>query len=762
MNKCIIIFVVFFASLFAQARTVGVISIKGNKRLSSTLIKSVLNTKLAHNCLRVNSQLDLQNLEDLKQFSFVQVDQIIVSKKHCKMVYKVKERLLLASLSLKGFETPKEEDVQKALVLSPGEVFSQKKLQTSISNLKTLYEAQGLFSSSITYDLRQIKNKNYSLEILAEEKKSAKIKSIQIFGNKSISIKKIKSLMQTSEQGFFSFISDSGLYKKEILNRDIQLIRYLYLQEGYYNVQVKSPRVYLNPSSNSLDVVINIIEGEKYFIGQLSFQSDTLDSDEVKSMLDLKEGAVFSYVKLQSSIKALENLYGDQSYAFVNILPNIQTDKAQQLLHIDFQFNLGPRVKIGDITVSGNTKTHDHVIRRELLLSPGENYSHSKKVESLNQVRYLGFFESVNLVTESSLDKPDEVDLNLIVQPKRVGSINLSAGYSEYLGFSFKTGVNQPNFLGLGHTLVSSVDFSKKNFLLNVSYIYPKLFNTNWDASGSVFNSSSDRVEYKETKTGFSVRGSKLFTKKWSNSYSYSLKNTKIKLGPAGDADLFPVDTVNGIASTLGLGLSYDSRNNRINPAKGSYFNISYDYTGAGGGLKFSLLSSQFRFYKTLSSSLGLVWKNNLDYAQLFAPRGAYPFNELFLLGGALSLRGYEWFSVGPYKFSQKAYDESKETDETLRRFLSEKAFGGNKKVLFQTELEFPLLPEAQIRGALFFDAGLSDNAFNVSAIKSDVGLGIRWFSPIGPLRFEFGWPLNPGSRHSASYRFNFYIGNSF
>ncbi|MBE8163403.1 MAG: outer membrane protein assembly factor BamA [Bdellovibrionaceae bacterium] len=762
MSKYIFLFFLFFTALNAQARVVSSILIKGNKRLSSALVKSVLNTKLSHRCSRINTELDLQNLENLEQFSFIRIDKKILSKKYCKIIYRVKERSILETLSLKGAETPKDEQVQKALVLKAGAVFSQVKLQDSLANLKALYEAEGLFASKITYKLRQLKNKNYQLRIKVVEKKSAKIKNIQIFGNKHLSTGKIKKFMQTSEKGFLSFISDSGVYRKEVLSRDIQLIRYLYLQAGYYGVEVKAPKVYLDSLTNNINIVIHIVEGKKYFIRKIEAESDSFSQEELKEQMPLKEGDAFSYAQFQSSIKVLERLYGDKSYAFVQVLPDIRINEEKGLLDIYFKFNLGPSVSIGKVIVSGNSRTHDHVIRRELLLSGGENYSNSKKEESINKVRYLGFFESVDFITKSSLDRPDEVDLNLIVKPKRVGAINLSAGYSEYLGFSFKAGVNQPNFLGLGHTLVSSVDISKKSFLLSISYIYPRLLNTDWSLSGSLFNSQSDREEYKDKKTGFSIRGSKPLNKQWSTSYSYSLKNTKIQLEASGDPDLFPVNTVNGIASTIGTSITYDSRDNRINPTKGKYFNLGYDYTGAGGDLQFSVLSSQFRFYKTLSKSFGLVWKNNLDYAQLFAPGGSYPFNELFLLGGPLSLRGYNWFSVGPYKFSQKAYDRSKETDETRRRFLSEKAFGGTKKVLLQTELEFPLLSEAQIRGAVFFDAGLSGNSFNTNNIESDVGLGIRWFSPLGPLRFEFGWPINPSVHHSPTYKFQFYIGNSF
>lgn len=751
-----------------EARVVGSIIVKGNKRLSNSVIKSTLSTKLYQSCFKINTTADLKNLEDLDQFSFIRVDKKILSKKYCRIIYKVKERPLLENLYLNGIKTPKDEDVKKALLLKSGTVFNQVKLKESISNLKTLYESEGLFASKINYKLTRLKNKNYKLQINVVEKKSAKIKNIQIFGNNNLSITKIRSFMQTSEKNIFSFITDSGVYKKEVLSRDIQLIRYLYLQNGYYNAQISKPKIYLDKINNSISIVINITEGEKYFIGKLEFNSSSFGQDELKKKIPLKQGDAFSYTQFQNSIKVLENLYGDKSHAFISVLPDIKTNKKTKLLNIVFSFNLGPKVKIGSVTVTGNTRTHDHVIRREILLSGGEDYSNSKKTESADRVRYLGFFESVNLVTASSLSRPNEVDLNLIVKPKRVGSINLSAGYSEYLGASFKAGVNQPNFLGLGHTLVSSVDFSKKNFLVNVSYIYPRFLNTDWDMSGSIFNSRSDRQEYKDNKTGFSIRGSKSLSKRWSNFYSYSLKNTKIKLEKSGDPDLFPVETVNGISSTAGIGLTYDSRDNSINPSAGQYFNVAYDHTGVGGDLNFSIFSSQFRFYKTISKSLDLVWKNNFNYAQLFASGGAYPFNELFLLGGPLSLRGYDWFSVGPYKFSKKAYDainsnpENDKIDDTRKRFLSEKAFGGSKKILFQTELEFPLLPEAKIRGAVFFDAGLSDNDFNFKNIQSDVGVGIRWFSPIGPLRFEFGWPINPGPHYSPEYKFQFYIGNSF
>lgn len=761
MTKFIIFLIFFFPSLALEARSIKQISIIGNKRLYDNLIKNALDTKLRQNCLKIKSHLDIKNLENLQQFSFIEIRKKNISKYFCKVIYTVKEQALLENFSLVGFDTPKKEDVQKALNLRYGEVFNRSKLQESIENLKLLYESQGLFSSAITYKIKILKNKNYDVTISVKEKKSAKIKSLQIFGNKNISSDKIKSFMQTSEKGFFSFISDSGLYKKELLNRDMQLIRYLYLQKAYYNVQVQEPRIYLDPNDNSISIIINIKEGEKYFIGDLKFESNIFDQQELKDLLLIKTGDLFSYAKFQKSISILKNLYGDKSYAFISVLPEVRIDENKKILNIIFRFNLGPSVNIKNITISGNTKTYDHVIRRELLLIPGEKFSNSKKEESISKVRYLGFFKSVDFATHSSLKNPDQLDLTLKVTPKRVGKLNLSAGYSQYLGFSFKAGIDQPNFFGMGHTLVSSVDYSKKNLLLSLSYIYPYAFNTNWDLSGSVFNSSTDRIEYQDTKTGFSFRGSKLLNKRWSNSYSYSFKNTVINLGKNGDIDLFPIATVNGIASSLGMGLTYDSRDNRLNPAAGKYFNLAYDYTGVGGDLKFSILSSQFRFYKTLSQTYSLVWKNNLDYAQLFAP-GEYPFNELFLLGGPLSLRGYEWFSVGPYKFSKKSYQNSTIKDENLRRLLAEKAFGGSKKMLFQTELEFPLLSEAQIRGAVFFDAGFAGNQFYVKDIKSDLGFGIRWFSPIGPLRFEFGWPLRLSKHHNSTSKFYFYIGNSF
>ena len=772
MKKLLFIMMLCLLTSHAWAADViGEIVIKGQRKIESEAIRAKLVSQIGEPVSSSKIRDDVQAIYKMGFFYNVEVYQTD-GKKGSTLTYKVTEKPSLGEIVYKGYSEVDEEELQEASGLKAFEIVDVPKIQESVEKILKLYEDKGFFLAKVSYRLEkmavqkgQVQSQKLIFDI--QENDKVKVKKITFLGNRYLTDSYLKGRIRTQEGGFFSFISDSGSYKQEIFDQDTQILNFLYFNEGYVQVKIDRPEVYVSPDKKGIYITFRIEEGEVFDVGKIDFSGDLLfDDQELLDAMEIDDSKVFVWQTLQRDLQSLTAKYGDLGYAFANVIPRTRIIQKDRKVDVTFEFDKGEKVYFGQINVVGNSKTRDKVVRRELRIYEGELYNESRKRESLARVRRLGFFEEVNFNTSTPADSPTQLDVEIVVKERNTGQIQVGAGFSSFSGFIFNGRVNQTNFLGKGQNLGVSIDLSDVQQSYNLSFEEPYLNDSRWSLGTDVFQLTRILTQFNEDKKGGAIAVGHPLGDYVRATVRYKIEDTDIELDSDADANIFPVETANGITSSLTTSIIYDKRNDRLQPSKGSFARASVEYAGLGGDIEFTKLITNFRYYKRLFWDV--VWRNNLSYGLIF-PNGSGdpPFNQLFLLGGANNLRGYDFFDVGRERFSQTLCDQLNNDAIDSNDCTGEDdpdafvPFGGEQQFVLQTELEFPLVKDAGIRGVLFFDTGEAQDALVIKDFRSDVGFGFRWFSPIGPLRFEWGFPIARRARDQA-VNFQFAIGSPF
>ena len=760
-----------------QGLVVSQITINGNKKIELDAITARLVTKQGEPYSADKIRQDVEALFKTGYFYDVKVDRQ-VSGTNAALTYTVVEKPSVADIAYSGNKEVETDDIREATGIKAFEVLNMNKVREATEKIQKLYEDKGYFLARITPRIDNVvEGETVKLTFDIQENEKVKVKRITFLGNRNIPDGRLKSVMQTQEGGFFSFISGSGSYKQDVFDRDVQVLSYAYFNEGYIQVKVDRPQVYVTPDKKGIYITIRIEEGERFRIGTIDFAGDLLfERDDLFTSVDIDGSGWYVHETLLKDLRNLQAKYGDLGYAYANIIPRTRTRDKDKEVDITFEIDKGNKVYFGKINMIGNSRTRDKVVRRELTIREGELYNETRKRESLDNVRRLGFFEEVAFNSKTPSDNADLMDIDVVVKERNTGTIQIGAGYSTYQNFIFNGQVNQINLFGRGQKLGISVDISSANQIFNLNFTEPYFLDSNWSLGADIYRSSRDTLEYTEKKAGGAIRVGHPLAPYLRGFLRYKLDDTTIDLTKLGDETIFPTTTANGLTSSLTFTLEYDKRNDRFAPTDGVYGSGSLEYAGLGGSKDYTKGIFTGRFYKKVWWEL--VLRNNLTYGFIRSNDGdPVPYNELFLLGGANSLRGFDWYRVGQRRYSPKRYscltrptfgpaDEEEcgprsggaLSDEEAKR-KAQLPYGGTQQLFYNLELEFPLVTEAGIKGVVFYDVGTAED--NLTELRHDVGFGFRWFSPIGPLRFEWGFPLNPQQDERAN-AFQFAIGSPF
>lgn len=743
------------------------IVIKGNKKIETDAVLAKVVSKVGDD-LDLNAiRRDVQEVFKLGYFYDVIIEKDPSPEGGVILTYEVVEKPQVAEIVYEGNTEFKDEELQEATGIKAFEILNMAKIREAIAKVEKNYEDKGFFLARVDFTTEPMpKGDGVKLIFRIRENDKVQVKRIIFLGNNKVTSTRLKSAMITKENSLFSFISGSGAYKQEAFDHDIQMLNFLYFNEGYVQIKVDRPQVYVTPDKKSIVITIRVEEGEQFNVGQIDYTGDLLfTKSELEEATTLKEGQLFVYETLQKDIQSLTAKYGDLGYAFANVIPRTQVRDKDRVVDITFEFDKGNKVYIGKINVIGNSKTRDKVVRRELKIREGELYNETRKRESMALVKRLGFFEEVNFNQKVDRDDPTKVDIDIVVKERNTGTLQIGAGYSSFFGVIFNGQISQTNLMGRGQNLSASVDFSKVQSLFRLSFTEPYFMDTRWSLGFDLYQSRRFLIDYSELKTGGAVRVGHPLAPYLDGFIRYKLDKTDLRLENDGDPDLFPVSTANGITSSVTFSLEYDRRNDRFAPTKGIYSRTDLEYAGLGGEQKYTKGFATARYYKEMFWKL--VWRNNLSYAFIRSNVAGRepPFNELFLLGGANSLRGFDWFTIGRKRRSQKAIDRAIQNGATQEQadIVGQRPFGGMQQLFYNMEVQFPLIEEANIQGVLFYDIGQAEDTIDFSDFRSDVGFGFRWFSPIGPLRFEWGFPLDRKPQFGEQpVNFQFAIGAPF
>ncbi|MEZ0391055.1 MAG: outer membrane protein assembly factor BamA [Pseudobdellovibrionaceae bacterium] len=751
------------------------IEIQGQKKIEKDAIEVRLKSKVGGAYSEALIKEDVESLFKTGYFYDIVVNRE-GSANEVDLTYTVVEKPSITEIVFEGNSELKTDELLEASGLKAYEIVSQPKLRDAVEKLQKMYEDKGFFLAKIDMRLEDVtKDETVKVVFQIKENDKVKVKKITFLGNQKLKDGFLKGRMQTTEGGFFSALSGSGAYKQDAFDIDVQRLRYLYFNEGYVQVKVDRPQVYVTPDKKNISITIRIDEGEQFDVGDIDFAGDLLYTrDELGAAIEINKRKVFSYEVLQKDLSELQAKYGDLGYAFANVIPRTRINEKDRKVDITFEFDKGNKVYFGSINVVGNSKTRDKVVRRELKIREGELYNETRRRESLENIQRLGFFDEVNFKTSTPPEKPDQLNIEIVVKERNTGSIQLGAGYGSVTGFTLQGQVNQSNFLGRGQKLSAGLNISKDISSYNFNFTEPYFQDTEWTLGVDAYQTSSALADYDERRIGGAFRFGhplgedftgtiRLKYEETSLGLVYGTVNGKEKL--ITDLTIFPLDTAQGDTRSVTGYLEYDKRNDRFSPSKGAYASSSLEYADFGGVLNYTKANVTTRYFKKIFWEV--VWRNNLAYSFIVGhDNQQVPFTEVFKLGGPYSLRGYNFYRIGKRVFSKKLYDDSDFAslypDPAVRQQKAMRTYGGEQMALYQTELEFPLIAEAGIKGVTFYDVGIADDGLRADEIYSDVGFGFRWFSPIGPLRFEWGFPLRTTEASPDSVVFDFSIGSPF
>lgn len=753
---------------------VSAITILGQKKIEKEAILAKLISQVGGAYSDKQASQDIEALYKMGFFVQIEVSKDVQGQS-VQLEYRIIEKPTVSEIVFEGQSEQKTEDLEAQSTLKPFEILNNAKIKETLTKLEKFYEEKGFYLVKIRSQIEEVKkNETVRVKFIITENEKVKVKKITFLGNSKLKDSFLKGRLFTQEAGYFSGLSSSGSFKQDAFERDIQVLKYMYWNLGYVQVKIDRPLVTVTPDKKSIYITYHIEEGEQYSIGEVDFSGDLLfDKSELLEAVRIKDNGIFAVDVMQRDIADLQAKYGDLGYAFANVIPRYAFHEREKKVDLVFEFEKGQKVYFGTINVVGNTKTRDKVLRRELKIREGELYHETRKRESQENIQRLGFFDEVNFKTNTPPEKPNQLNIEIVVKERNTGQLQLTAGYGSVQGLSLGGSIQQQNFRGLGQTLGARIDATKNRQDYSLSLTEPYLNDSLWSAGFDLFYiENKERINYDNRKTGAALRfGHPVWGDNLRAFLRYKIDKTDLYSNDNTDPFLFPLDTARGITSSGTLTLEYDTRNDRFTPSKGIYADASYERTGLGGGLKYQEFSTRLRYFKNIFWDV--VWRNNLAYMNL-QPLGTddVPFTERYQMGGAYNLRGYGSGTVGRHLFSDFHYSKIGTNDgnpfyapgisDEERRRRSDLIFGGTTEVLFQTEMQFPLIKEAGLTGVFFYDIGQADDIILEKNFLSDFGIGFRWQSPLGLLRFEWGWPLNRDDTDRDAVNFEFSIGPPF
>ncbi|MCE9672964.1 outer membrane protein assembly factor BamA [Myxococcus stipitatus] len=747
--------------------TVVEVRVEGNKRVEAEAVRRALRTKVGQ---RLDSSKSAEDLRAVWALGYFQDVELLVQRlaRGVAYVVRVEERPVINKVTLRGNEELSQDDLKEEIEVKANTILDLETVRSTVKKIQAKYVEKGYFLAEVSHEIRPVEGgTGVDVIIVINEHAKVMVKQITLIGAEKVPASILKETMITREGGFLSFFTGEGTYREEAFQRDLAVIQIAYYDRGFINVKIDKPTVQLSADKRYIYITLRIEEGEAYDIGKIDFSGDLLSDVSKEQMMTLmksRSGQRFNRSQLSQDILGVSDVYYDRGYAYANINPVTSVNAETRTVDLTFDVQKGPQVTIERIEVAGNSKTRDKVIRRELRVYEGELYNGTGVRRSKERVTALGFFETVE-ITQSAGSKDDTIVLKVEVKEKATGTFQVGLGFSNVENFIFTAQISQNNFLGWGQSVSASAQISGLRSLVQLSFYDPYFLDTNYLLSAEFFRVQADYDGFIRNSTGGTISIGYQFIDDLLGTIGYTREWVNVEAGSNLGAVLLANQFLSGTTSAARLSLSFDRRDNRLFPSRGfiHYGAVEFAPDFLGGTFLFNRYTAYSRLYFPMP--LGFVFKTNatIGYIQQLDSDKPLPISELYYVGGINSVRGYYLRSISP---SVKV-PRSSNPDATVTDFL----VGGNKQLVFNFELEFPIFEKAGLRGVLFYDAGnafaSNENFFQDKQDKLPLGLfhsagfGFRWFSPIGPLRFEWGIPL---TRRPEDDRilFEFTIGNFF
>ena len=802
LRKLIAAGVLFLLAFFAAAlpvaaedAKVNLIEVQGNRRIETATILAKIKTREGSVFSPVQIKEDIKTLYQMGHFEDVQV-KTEGFENGLKVLFFVKEKPLVREISFEGNDALTTEKLKEALTLLPRTAFNLQVIQENAEKIRLKYQDDGYYGAVVVPIVTELRGGDRNVVFYVEEGDEVILQDVVITGNKALSAQEIKKALKTQEHWFFSFLGRSGTLRVEDLKEDVETIRNLYYNVGYIQAQVDDPVIKQKTYSKSfyldderiirpekpitytledeLVVSINVKEGDQFRVGSLVFKGNTTLSDnELLTEVKLKKGDVFSREALRQDVGRIMDRYDGLARPFANVVPLFNIDPDKKTVAITIEIQEGGEVRIGRIGISGNSKTRDKVIRREMRLDEGELYSKKALKRSYERINNLNFFEVVDIVPERRQQEP-VMDLNIKVKEKLTGTLSVGGGYSSVDKLMAIGEIQQGNLGGRGQVLKFKTQWGSTHRIFVLSFMEPYLFDKPIWGKVDLYNQTQEYDGYSLRTNGFGLGVGKTFTEYVSASLRYSFDESQItnltKTPPFALQKQLDSYGKTITTSAVTASLARDSRDFYLDPKTGSRNSIFVEYAGGslGGDPTFVKSAADSAWYFPLFLDSAFMVRGRIGYAKSLIDL-PLPISERFYVGGTGTVRGYRYGSLGPmepiygpiYNGVNPATGQANVVGQQITGY---NRIGGNKELVYNFEYTIPIVPAARLKGVLFYDIGSAfddHEPIRYHKLRHSYGWGIWWLSPIGPLKFEWGYIINRKPEDQAS-QFDFSIGALF
>ncbi|TAN60996.1 outer membrane protein assembly factor BamA [bacterium] len=723
---------------------VDAVFIEGNRRIDTDAILKKVASKPGEQFSPDDVKEDLRAIYSTGFFDDVFAD-LSETAGGKALTYVVKEMPFIKKIEIQGNSEVKEEKIKDALTLKENTALSRTSLAENVAKIKAVYAEEGYYLAKITPVLES-DGVEATIVFKINEGPEVKVKRITFIGNANFSKSDLLDAIETSEVGWWSFVSGSGKFNEYVFQNDLALIINHYFNNGYINADIVDHRVLLSDDKKWFYVTIAVNEGEQFKVASLDVKGDMLTTKkEVLEKFKLKKGDIFNRSKFSKDIDAVSDYYGDKGYAYADVRPLTNLNMTDKTIDITIDIKKNDLVYIERIDMTGNVRTRDKVIRRELEVEEGNLFSSTDVKMSKQNLKRLGYFEDVKInQTRGSGD--DKMKIDVEVKERPTGAISIGAGYSSVDKLIGTASVSQTNFLGTGLRLELTGTVSASSSRYSFGFTEPWLFDKPISAGFDLYNSEKTYPDFKIRKNGFDLRAGFPITKRSTRGYlTYRLEDVHI-INVASSASSYILDQAgSSTLSSLRATVKRDTRDDAFFAHEGSVQTLSSELAGGplGGTTAYLKHEGDAIQYFPLAWDTTFSLHGAVGYVQGYGGK-APPVYEKYFLGGINSVRGFKTRSLGP-------------ADPATGNLL-----GGDTMAVFNAEYTFPLFSKQSIRGLLFFDAGNAyKGAIDLGQLRTGAGTGIRWYSPIGPLRLELGFNLKP-KPYEAKEQWDFTIGTMF
>jgi outer membrane protein insertion porin family len=719
-----------------DGRTVPDIQVDGAQRLEKETVLSYLTITKGDVATPEKIDASLKALYATGLFADVNI-----TMQGPSLVVHIDENPIINRIAFEGNDAVSKEDLEKEVQIKARQVYTLPKVQRDVQRILDLYRRSGRFAATVEPKLVRLEQNRVDLVFEITEGKRTGVRSINFVGNQHYETDELREVINTRESAWWRFLSTTDYYDPDRMNYDKELLRKFYLNEGYVDFRVLSAVAELTPDRGDFFLTFTMEEGPRYKFGKIAFNSQIkgLNADTFRQYQTMHEGDWYSADQIEKTVTKLTTVLGDMQYAFVVITPTPDKHKDQLTVDVTFDIKQGERVYVGRVNVSGNNRTVDKVIRRQITLAEGDPFNATQVHKSEQNLKDLGYFETATVKPVDGA-QPDRADLKVDVKEKSTGQVAIGAGYSSTDGPLGDFSISEHNFMGEGQDARLGATISGRTRQVDTSFTEPYFMDRNLSAGVDLFSSQTDNQDlssYDTGSDGFALRAGYPLSDELRQRLNYTLHYDNITNVPDTASAYIAEEAGSSMTSSVGQGLTYDTRDSKLDPTLGFITNLDTDVAGAGGSRKWFRAKLNGTQYYPLADDGKWIISATGEVGQIWSFAGPTKVNERFFLGGD-TLRGFEYAGIGPRDLTN-AYQD---------------ALGGDSFVRGSTELTMPtpFPPEFGLKSHIFVDAGeLGGNGLTpifgsqmagAGTFHLSSGVGISWASPFGPVRLDFAEPI--------------------